>query len=37
MNYRRMVKTGLKLSEISYGAWLTFGRKVDAREARTFE
>ncbi len=33
MNYRRMGKTGLKLSEISYGAWLTFGRKVDASEA----
>ncbi|HEY70924.1 MAG TPA: aldo/keto reductase [Anaerolineae bacterium] len=33
MNYRRMGKTGLKLSEISFGAWLTFGRTVDAPEA----
>jgi voltage-dependent potassium channel beta subunit len=33
MNYRRMGKTGLKLSEISIGAWLTFGRNVDEQEA----
>jgi len=25
MNYRRMGKSGLRLSEISYGAWVTFG------------
>ncbi len=25
MNYRRMGKAGLRLSEISYGAWVTFG------------
>jgi voltage-dependent potassium channel beta subunit len=25
MNYRRMGKAGIKLSELSYGAWVTFG------------
>jgi len=29
MNYRSMGRTGLKLSEISLGAWLTFGEQVD--------
>lgn len=33
MNYRRMGRTGLKLSEISLGAWLTFGQQIDDREA----
>jgi voltage-dependent potassium channel beta subunit len=29
MKYRRMGRTGLKLSEISLGAWLTFGEQID--------
>jgi voltage-dependent potassium channel beta subunit len=29
MNYRRMGETGLKLSEISLGAWVTFGDQID--------
>ncbi len=29
MNYRRMGATGLKLSEISFGAWITFGDQID--------
>ncbi|MFX0090549.1 MAG: hypothetical protein ACFFBD_02205 [Candidatus Hodarchaeota archaeon] len=29
MEYRYMGKTGLKLSEVSLGAWLTFGGSVD--------
>jgi voltage-dependent potassium channel beta subunit len=29
MNYRRLGRWGLKLSEISLGAWLTFGDSVD--------
>ncbi len=29
MNYRRVGRTGLKISEISLGAWLTFGRDID--------
>ncbi len=33
MNYRRMGRTGLKLSEISLGAWLTFGQQIDEAEA----
>ncbi len=34
MNYRRMGATGLKISEISYGAWLTFGDRLGVPEAR---
>jgi voltage-dependent potassium channel beta subunit len=30
MNYRRMGKSGLKISEISLGAWLTYGNAVEA-------
>ncbi|HLE23243.1 MAG TPA: aldo/keto reductase [Anaerolineales bacterium] len=33
MNYRRMGRWGLKLSEISLGAWLTFGDDVDEKSA----
>src|SRR3972149_7415219 len=33
MNYRRMGRWGLKLSEISLGAWLTFGDDVDEKTA----
>lgn len=33
MNYRRVGKSGLKISEISLGAWLTFGRSVDDKNA----
>jgi voltage-dependent potassium channel beta subunit len=33
MNYRRMGRWGLKLSEISLGAWLTFGDDVDEGKA----
>lgn len=35
MHYRRLGKTGVKVSEISLGAWLTFGAKVD--EAASLE
>ena len=31
MNYRRVGKYGIKVSEISLGAWLTYGNTVDAR------
>lgn len=34
MNYRRMGSTGLKLSEISLGAWITFGGQIDDDAAR---
>jgi len=33
MEYRNMGRTGLKLSEISLGGWLTFGGKVDDNTA----
>ncbi len=33
MNYRRMGNTGLKLSEIALGSWLTFGEQIDDRLA----
>ncbi|WP_424767216.1 aldo/keto reductase family protein [Paenibacillus sp. sgz302251] len=29
MNYRRLGRTGLKVSEISLGSWLTYGNSVD--------
>jgi voltage-dependent potassium channel beta subunit len=35
MNYRRMGRWGLKLSEISLGAWLTFGDDVDEKSAES--
>jgi voltage-dependent potassium channel beta subunit len=31
MNYRRMGKSGLKVSEIALGGWLTFGGSVDGK------
>lgn len=35
MHYRRLGKSGLKVSELSLGAWITFGNQVD--EARAVE
>jgi voltage-dependent potassium channel beta subunit len=29
MNYRRLGKTGLKVSELSLGSWITFGNQID--------
>lgn len=34
MQYRRLGRSGLKLSALSYGAWVTFGQQVDAPAAR---
>lgn len=34
MNYRRMGATGLKLSEISLGAWITVGGQIDDELSR---
>ena len=31
MHYRRLGKSGLKVSEISLGAWVTFGNQVDEK------
>jgi aryl-alcohol dehydrogenase-like predicted oxidoreductase len=33
MNYRRLGKTGLKVSEISLGAWINFGQRIDDEAA----
>jgi voltage-dependent potassium channel beta subunit len=33
MNYRRLGKSGLKVSEISFGAWVTFGNQMGVDEA----
>jgi voltage-dependent potassium channel beta subunit len=33
MHYRRLGHTGLKISEISLGAWVTFGSQVDEKQA----
>ena len=34
MHYRRLGRTGIKVSEISYGAWVTFGNQLSVAEAR---
>lgn len=33
MHYRRLGRSGLKVSEISLGAWLTFGSQIDKKMA----
>lgn len=33
MNYRRLGKSGLKVSELSFGAWVTFGKQMDVEPA----
>ena len=34
MQYRRLGSTGLQLSALAFGAWMTFGRQVGRTEAR---
>jgi voltage-dependent potassium channel beta subunit len=34
MNYRRIGRAGLKLSELSLGSWVTYGNQMDAKAAR---
>lgn len=34
MQYRRLGRSGLQLSALSFGAWVTFGRQVDRKAAR---
>jgi aryl-alcohol dehydrogenase-like predicted oxidoreductase len=29
MNYRRLGKSGLKVSELSFGSWITFGNQIE--------
>jgi voltage-dependent potassium channel beta subunit len=33
MHYRRLGRSGLKISELSYGAWVTFGNQIDQKTA----
>lgn len=33
MNYRRLGRAGVKVSELSFGSWVTFGRQVDVDAA----
>jgi voltage-dependent potassium channel beta subunit len=33
MHYRRLGRSGLKISEISFGSWATFGTQVDTEKA----
>ncbi len=34
MHYRRLGRSGIKVSEISYGAWVTFGNQLSVEDAR---
>lgn len=34
MNYRRLGRSGLQVSELSLGAWVSFGKQLDAASAR---
>ena len=33
MEYRRLGKSGLKVSELSLGTWVTFAKQVDHKDA----
>ena len=33
MNYRRLGRSGLKVSELSFGSWVTYGNQLDTRAA----
>ena len=35
MQYRRLGKSGLQVSELSLGSWVTFGKQVDQNDAMT--
>lgn len=35
MNYRRLGSSGLKVSELSFGSWVTFGTQLDTTAAAT--
>ncbi|TMH03944.1 MAG: aldo/keto reductase, partial [Betaproteobacteria bacterium] len=34
MNYRRLGNSGLKLSELSFGSWVTYGAQLGDDSAR---
>lgn len=35
MDYRRLGKSGLKVSEFSFGSWVNFGKQVDGNDAKS--
>lgn len=35
MQYKNLGRSGLKVSQLSYGAWVSFGNQVDVKEAKT--
>jgi voltage-dependent potassium channel beta subunit len=35
MEYRRLGKSGLKVSALSLGSWVTFGKQVEVKDAKT--
>ncbi|MDZ4393996.1 aldo/keto reductase [Cypionkella sp.] len=35
MDYRRLGKSGLKVSEFSFGSWVTFGKQIDGNDAKS--
>ncbi|KAL3351309.1 hypothetical protein AABB24_019750 [Solanum stoloniferum] len=35
MQYKNLGRSGLKVSQLSYGAWVTFGNQLDVKEAKT--
>jgi aryl-alcohol dehydrogenase-like predicted oxidoreductase len=34
MQYRHLGRTGLRVSELSYGSWVTYASQIDASAAR---
>ena len=34
MEYRRLGRSGLKVSALSFGSWVTFGKQVDLGKAK---
>lgn len=35
MQYKNLGRSGLKVSQLSYGAWVSFGNQLDVREAKS--
>ncbi|KAK9068727.1 hypothetical protein SSX86_012842 [Deinandra increscens subsp. villosa] len=35
MEYKNLGRSGLKVSQLSYGAWISFGNQLDVKEAKT--
>ncbi|KAE8726471.1 putative voltage-gated potassium channel subunit beta [Hibiscus syriacus] len=35
MQYKNLGRSGLKVSQLSYGAWVTFGNQLDVKEAKS--